>query len=201
MKNTIIIPLRFRWNLNKVKYQQGDNDFPGYIEKEVVFPISQIIEGLIEEHSEVEVILVRSTSEKRETEHLVDEAKEEISEVLSAKDVNVSFKTIDAPYSSERNKLSSLYRGLCESISAETNIYVDLTYGPKYMPLVLFCALNYAEKYLECNIKRIVYGLFDSVKGNVGVIGDFTPLYLLNTMGTMFDGTKDSFDVFAKTIL
>ena len=201
MKSTIILPLRFRWNLKKTKYKQGDNDFPCYIEKEVVFPISQIIDGLIEEHSETEVILVRTTSEERLTDRFVDEAKNDILEALSKKRGDVSFKIIDAPYSSERSYLGSLYRGLCESISSDTNIYVDLTYGPKYMPLVLFCALNYAEKYLNCNIKRIVYGLFDNKKERAGVIGDFTPLYLLNTMGTMFDGSKDSFDMFAKTIL
>ena len=201
MKNTVILPLRYRWNLKKTTFRKGENDFIEYQEKEFIFPISHILSGIISDDSETDVILIRTTSEYRKTEQFADEAKEELNSVLSGRCKHINYKVIDAPYSSTKNELGMIYRKLCNEISPETNIYADLTFGPKYMPLVVFCALNYAEKYSDCNIKRVLYGLFDGQKDNKGTIVDFTSLYLLNTFGAMFDGSKESFDAFTKSLI
>lgn len=201
MKNTIILPLRYRWNLKKTTFRKGENDFMNYQDGEFVFAISHILSGIIAEDSETDVILIRTTSEYRETEQFVDEAKEELNSVLSGRCKQINYKVIDAPYSSTRKELGMIYRKLCNEIAPETNIYADLTFGPKYMPLVVFCALNYAEKYSDCNIKSVLYGLFDGQKDNKGTIVDFTSLYLLNTFGAMFDGSKESFDAFTKSLI
>ena len=69
------------------------------------------------------------------------------------------------------------------------------------MTAAFFCVLNYAEKYLECTVSRLIYGLFDTRKENPGTMVDFTTLYLLNSFGAMFDGSKASFDTFVGNIL
>ena len=201
MKITIILPLRFRLSFEKTKYLPGENEFDSYCDGKFVFPISHIIGNYISNDSEVEVILIETTSDKRNTAEFVQEAKEEISGQIFPYTQNIIFKRIKAPYTYSVKTLGNIYKEICSSISKESMILIDMTYGPKYMPLVLFCVLNYAEKYLDCEISKLYYGLFDNKKGELGRIVDFTPLYLLNTFGAIFDGSKESFDSFADNLL
>ena len=201
MKITLIYPLRFRLNFEKTKYKPGENKFNNYIDEFVVFPINHVLADFIPEKSLVEVILIETLAPNRNTSTIIEEAKEEISGKLEKLKAEYIFKIIEAPYADTKNRLANIYENLCANISSKSKILIDMTYGPKYMPLVLFCVLNYAEKYLDCEIVKIYYGLFDNIKGNNGTMVDFTPLYLLNTFGTIFDGAKESFDNFSTNIL
>ena len=201
MKITLIYPLRYRMNLKKTKYLPGENDFEEYIDEEMVFPLNHIIRGLIEAESSIEVILVKTVSPERNSNEAEAEAREEIKRILTDRSQDINFKVIETPYASKKKMLGKIYKDIIKVITPGSIIFADMTFGAKYMPLILFCVLNYAEKYLSCEIGRIFYGLFDSIRDNPGVIVDFTTLYLLNSFGTMFDGSKKSFDEFSGRIL
>ena len=201
MKKTIIYPLRFSFGLKKTKYIPGENKFKEYLDENLTFPLNHIISNDLNSEDIVTVLLVKTVSEKRNIESIVNEAKKEITRVLSGHCAEIRIKEIAAPYSSRKEELGQIYKSLCENTEPESNVYVDFTYGPKYMPVLLFCALNYAEKYLNCTVNRLIYGLFDTNKDEHGTMVDFTTLYLLNSFGAMFDGSKNSFDTFVGNIL
>lgn len=201
MKTTLIYPIRYRFNSTPSTYLPGDNEFEIYDPEPVLYPIDHVITGLVDTASEIEVILVQTCSESRNTDDYVEEAKKEIGNKLESHSRKINFKTIRTPFASTRAELSEAYKKIRDSISPNSNISADLTYGPKYMPLIMFCILNYAEKYLNCEIQKIYYGFFEGKKECPSYIVDFTTLYLLNSFGIMFDGSKSSFDSFAENIL
>ena len=66
----------------------------------------------------------------------------------------------------------------------KAHVIADITYGPKDLPIVLFTAMNFAEKFLDCEIDNIVYGQATFVDGNAvnTKICDMIPLYYLNSV-------------------
>lgn len=201
MKKTIIYPIRFRIRHDKTIYNAGENEFEEYVSEKMTFPLNHVIQNDVSKDDEICVLLVRTDHPERETKKYAEEAKEEISNILSGHCKSIEFKDITTPYASTKEELGQIYKSLCKEIVPASNVFVDFTFGPKYMPLILFCVLNYAEKYMNCTISRLIYGLFDTRRENSGTMVDFTTLYLLNTFGAMFDGSKSSFDTFVGKIL
>lgn len=201
MKATLIYPIRYRFKSEKAVYLPGDSQFELYDQEPVFYPINHIIKGLVNSSDEIEVILVQTISETRTTDEYVDDAKKEIYEKLSSCNENIKFKIVKVPFASTKEGLGEAYKKIRSSITPNSNIYADLTFGAKYMPLILFCVFNYAEKYLSCEIKKLYYGFYEGDNSTPNYIVDFTTLYLLNNFGIMFDGTRSSFDSFSDTIL
>ena len=48
---------------------------------------------------------------------------------------------------------------IVDELEIGARVLVDTTYGPKDLPIVIFTALNFAEKFLECQIDNIIYGI------------------------------------------
>jgi hypothetical protein len=73
---------------------------------------------------------------------------------------------------------------IVDEIDDKTHIIADITYGPKDLPIVLFSAMNFAEKFLECEIENIIYGqaVFKDGKPTDTKICDMVPLYYLNSV-------------------
>ena len=72
----------------------------------------------------------------------------------------------------------------------EAEIYADITFGPKSLPLLIFSVIQFGEKFFDCSIGNIIY-LKAEFKNNVLVEGtqlvcDYTPMYLLNSMINTF---------------
>lgn len=201
MKTTLIYPVRYRYNSKPETYLAGDNKFEKYDSESVLFPINHVISGLVENESDIDVILVQTYSESRNTDAYVEDAKKEIAKKLETHNAEITYTTVKVPFASSKLEMAEAYTRIRNSISPDSNIFTDLTFGPKYMPLIMFCVLNYAEKYLNCEIQKIYYGFYEGKEGSPSYIVDFTTLYLLNSFGIMFDGSKSNFDSFAENIL
>lgn len=201
MKITLIYPVWYSLNLEKTKFKPTSDSGEPYLDEKVCFPMNHIVRNLVSKDDDVDILLIKTESASRNTDSNVIQAKEEITNILNGYCRSLNFKTINAPYASSPKELGQIYLDTCGMIAPESRIHADLTFGAKYMPLILFCVLNYAEKYLDCDVSHILYGLFDNHRGNEGTMVDFTGLYLLNTFGAIFDGSKENFDDFAHNLL
>ena len=66
-----------------------------------------------------------------------------------------------------------------------SQIYADITFGPKPLPMILMCALSFAEKFLNCDVKSVIYGKVnfdDNNKVTSPELYDVTSLYYLNNL-------------------
>ena len=78
-------------------------------------------------------------------------------------------------------------------IEEGAELYADITFGQKTIPMVLMCAFHFAEKFFDADVKKIIYGKVEFIKHADGIaypenpeLYDVTPLYYLNNlMGTM----------------
>ena len=200
MKTTIIYPVRYRYNSKPAQYLEGDNNFEKYDPAPVYYAMNHVIAGLVDPDSEIDVLLVETCSEGRNTADEVKIAREEVLDKLGGFGERLHISVIQVPFASTKAALADVYQKVRSSIPAGSKIFVDLTYGSKYIPLIMFCVLNYAEKYLDCEVQKIFYGFFEPGDTPKYIV-DFTMLYLLNNFGLMFDGSRESFDEFSGKLL
>lgn len=204
MKKTIVYPIKYSIRYEKTLYLAGENEFKDYINEKMIFPLNHVILNDVSADDEIRVILVKTIHPDRELDakQNIAEAKEEIGNLLSGRCKAIEYKVIEIPLATKKEDLGKIYKSLCKEIVPSSNVFVDFTFGQRYMLIILFCVLNYAEKYLGCTISRMIYGLYDSKKLDTpGTMLDLTTLYLLNSFGAMFDGSKSSFDTFVGKIL
>jgi hypothetical protein len=109
-------------------------------------------------------------------------------------DIEYADKPIVMPFEGTRKTFDEILQALIAEIKEDTEIIADITYGSKMQPILLFSALNFAEKYFNADIKNIIYGKVNFVPDPNNpdprarkipknpVIYDLTPLYYLNSL-------------------
>ena len=84
---------------------------------------------------------------------------------------------------------------LIKNFEYEAELYADITFGPKSLPLLIFTAMQFGEKFYDCSIGNVIYlkaeflnnveinGVIHNnvIKEGSQLICDYTPLYLLNS--------------------
>ena len=109
---------------------------------------------------------------------------EELMAVSESTGAKIDYKIIDTEFSETQATHDNLLLSIVDEMEENTHVIADITYGPKDLPIVLFTAMNFAEKFLNCEIDNIVYGQATFVDGNAvnTKICDMIPLYYLNSV-------------------
>lgn len=115
------------------------------------FPISRLIEATMQEGDEAVVITVRQTNDSG------DENMDRLKQDLSTLRIPYQIKDITTPENQNKDALLELFKRLARAIDSQCCIYADSTFGTKTYPILLFAALNYAEKIKECELHCLIY--------------------------------------------
>ena len=150
----------------------------------------------------MELVLDRKLSEKRvfpaidivksgtrREDLLLD--KEELEAVNKEIGAAIEYKIIDSEFEEHQTVHEQLLKDIVAQISDDSHIYVDITYGPKDLPIILFTTLSFAEKFLNCTVENIVYGQADFENGRAvnPRICDMVPLYCLSSITNTIECT------------
>ena len=127
------------------------------------YPInSYLAKNLTAEDDLKVILLVKRDGLEREiaAEEL---CKQELNQINQAIGARIEYKTISTKFEQTKQVYDKLFSTLIDEIEDESAILWDITFGPKDEPLVVFSALNFAEKFLDCEIEHIFYAqaLFD----------------------------------------
>ena len=133
----------------------------------VRYPVNAMLEKTASPEDEIKVVLLvkndkYSFSKKNEAAFV-----EEINRAVSASGAKIDIVTVDTEFSQNKEVHERLMGRLVDEIEENSHIIVDITYGPKDIPVVIFAALGFAEKFLGCDIDNIVYGQASFSNGHV----------------------------------
>jgi len=182
MKKVIICSIPMKKDVDKTVYCSNDKALP-VTDRPVRYSINAFLEKTLKSDDEVKVLMLAKKDEysfsEQNMKFFVDELNE--SNVVGAR---IEFKTIDTDFSQERSVHEQLMSRIVDEIEPETHILADITYGSKDMPIVIFTALSFAEKFLGCDIDNIIYGQANFVDGKAvnTKICDMIPLYALSSV-------------------
>jgi alpha-L-arabinofuranosidase len=161
-------------------YVSDDESLP-VSDREVRYPINAFLEKTMTRNDELKIILLEKKDEYGHFQKNTEDFKQELNEANKNIGAKLSYIVIDTDFSQSSIVHEQLMGSIVDELEIGNHILADITYGPKDLPIVIFTALNFAEKFLECKVDNIVYGQASFVDGKVvnTKICDMIPLYCL----------------------
>ena len=183
MKKIIICNIPMREYIANTVYSSDDSSLP-VSDKPYRYPINSLLSQTVNVEDELKIILLIKKDENIYYEKNTADYKQEIEEICGTTGAKADFVLIDTAFSQEKENHEKLMKRLVDEIDTGAHIMVDITYGPKDLPIVIFSALNFVEKFLKCEIDNIVYGqaAFKDDKVVGSTICDMIPLYCLSSV-------------------
>ena len=196
MKKIIFCDIPMKKNMNAMVYANTGNTNINY-SKEVMFPINAILAESLKKDDEVRVILLRTQDKAGNSGRNSGLFMQELDEINSEIGAKISYETLDSEFKETKDIHEKRLQDMLDKIEEHTEIYADITYGPKPLPMILMCVLSFAEKFLNCDVKSVVYGKVDFDDNNKPCnpeLYDVTSLYYLNnlTSSMVADNGKDA---------
>lgn len=183
MKKVIICNIPMREYVANTVYSSNDRSLP-VSENPYRYPINSLLSQTVNEKDELRIILLIKKDGNMFYEKNTADYKQEIEEICETTGAKAEFITIDTAFTQDKENHEQLMKRLVDEIDTGAHIMVDITYGPKDLPIVIFSAMNFAEKFLKCEIDNIVYGqaAFKDDKVVGSTICDMIPLYCLSSV-------------------
>lgn len=180
MKKTLIVSVPMKFAIDKQVYKSDDASLPSS-DRETEFPVVPFLEATLAPEDKVKVILIAKRGDNSHAERHIEELKAE----LAAAGVDAEFVTVDSEFEEARDVHEKLMRDVVHEIDFKTKLVADVTYGSKDVPVVVFAAMNFAERHLGCEVENIIYGqAYFTKEGEVerAKLCDLAPLYTLNNL-------------------
>ena len=183
MKKIIICNIPMKEKLTKCSYVTDDASLK-ISKREVIYPINAFLSENLKKEDEVKVLLL---IKKDKAGNYQKNSAKFIEELLVANEkagAKIEHKFIETEFVEEQSVHEQLLGRIVDEIEDNSHVIADITYGPKELPIILFSALNFAEKFLGCEIDSIIYGQASFV-GDTPTdtkICDMIPLYYLNSV-------------------
>ena len=196
MKKIIFCDIPMKKNMNAMVYAGTGNTNCNY-SKEVMFPINAILAESLKKNDDVRVILLRTLDKADNSGKNSGLFMQELDAINSEIGAKISYETLDSEFKETKDIHEKRLQNMLDKIEEHTEIYADITYGPKPLPMILMCVLSFAEKFLNCDVKSVVYGKVDFDDNNKPCnpeLYDVTSLYYLNnlTSSMVADNGKDA---------
>lgn len=121
------------------------------------FPAIPLVNAHVEPGDVIEVITV--TYDIPECHRNLTLLEAEIEKVCERKGATYQLDSIEVPFDDSIKAILNVYQELIARVDDGDDLYADITYGSKPMPIVLTMALQYAYRTKEnVSIECVVYG-------------------------------------------
>ena len=155
-------------------------EYPG----ETYYAINSVLSNSIEKGDNIKVVLLETNAGaqagKKNAQLFIDELNS-----FNTAGANISYEIITSEFINDKAKYKELYKKLVNNFTEGAELYADITFGVKTLPILILNAMQFGEKFFDCTIGNVIY-LKTEFKDGVIVDGsqcifDLTPLYMLST--------------------
>ena len=155
-------------------------EYPG----EAYYAINSVLSNSIEKGDNIKVVLLETNAGaqagKKNAQLFIDELNS-----FNTAGANISYEIITSEFINDKAKYKELYKKLVNNFTEGAELYADITFGIKTLPILILNAMQFGEKFFDCTIGNVIY-LKTEFKDGVIVDGsqcifDLTPLYMLST--------------------
>ena len=159
----------------------------------VVFPINAVLAEKLHKDDRIKAVLLTTITGKDHSAENAELFKRELDSINAAIGAHIDYEQLATDFVESKANHETRFRKLLPLMEDGTELYADITFGQKTLPMVLMCAFHFAERFFDADIKKIIYGKVEFIKHDDGraypenpELYDVTPLYYLNNlMGTM----------------
>ena len=181
----IITTVPMKKDISLFHYPVVGNSIIEY-EKEVFFPVNAVLAKILQKGERGKVLfLSTSGGDENYSRENIEKFKEELTNINAGINADLSWETIEVPFDPRNEVFEQLTGGIISKFEKDCQIIADITYGIKPLPMILFCALQFAEKFFNAAILNVIYGKAEFNRQNKPVnpkLYDITSLFYLNKL-------------------
>ena len=152
----------------------------------VVYPINAVLAEKLSADDEVKVVLIQTKGDEKQVQINTQIFKDELDSINKEIGAKILYEPICAEYNEAKDNHEKRIMSILAQLkgSHEAELYGDITFGPRTVPMIMLCAFAFAEKFYDADIKKIIYGKVDWIKGEPKnpELYDITSLYYLNSL-------------------
>ncbi len=192
MKKIVFVTLMMADDMHKRHFPVDGNSFIEY-PGETYYAINSVLAQTMKADDEIKFVLIQTRGGDNAGPQNIARFQEEI-ETLNTCGANLSYEVIASEFVENKDKFKTLYTKLIKTLENEAELYADITFGPKSLPLLVFSTMQFGEKFFDCSVGNVIY-LKGEFKNNQFVEGsqmiyDFTPLYMLNSFTSTIESSS-----------
>ena len=168
---------------DRAAYKSNNQSFP-VSDRAVTYPINAYLEKTLMAEDELKVVMLVKRDKVGNYQINAQRFQQELLAASEGIGAKIEFVTIETDFEEERAVHEQLLGRIIAEIGVGDHIVADITYGPKDQTVLFFAALNFASKFLSCEVDRLIYGQVDFVnqRATNHRICDVTPLYYFNSV-------------------
>ena len=183
MDKVIFVTLMMADKMEK-RHFPVENDSLTEYSGETYYAINSVLSNSIEKGDSIKVVLLETNAGaqagKKNAQLFIDELNS-----FNTAGANISYEIITSEFINDKAKYKELYKKLVSNFTEGAELYADITFGIKTLPILILNAMQFGEKFFDCTIGNVIY-LKTEFKDGVIVDGsqcifDLTPLYMLST--------------------
>lgn len=192
MKKIVFVTLMMADAMHKRHFPVDGNSFIEY-PGETYYAINSVLAQTMKPEDQIKFVLIQTKGGDNAGQQNIALFKDEI-ENLNTCGATLSYEVITSEFVENKDKFNSLYTKLIKTLENEAELYADITFGPKSLPLLVFSTMQFGEKFFDCSVGNVIY-LKGEFKNNQFVEGsqmiyDFTPLYMLNSFTSTIESSS-----------
>lgn len=183
MTKIVFVTLMMADDMHKRHYSVDDNSLIEY-SGETYYAINSVLVQTLKKDDEVKVVLIETLAGdkagKKNAQLFMDELNE-----LNKCGAQISYNIIPSEFVETKAKYKELYKKLVSNLKQDAELYADITFGVKTLPILILNAMQFGEKFFDCSIGNVIYLKTEFKDGKIvegsQCIYDITSLYMLST--------------------
>ncbi len=183
MTKIVFVTLMMADDMHKRHYSVDDNSLIEY-SGETYYAINSVLAQTLKKNDEVKVVLIETLAGdkagKKNAQLFMDELNE-----LNKCGAQISYNIIPSEFVETKAKYKELYKKLVSNLKQDAELYADITFGVKTLPILILNAMQFGEKFFDCSIGNVIYLKTEFKDGKIvegsQCIYDITSLYMLST--------------------
>ena len=158
MKKIVFVSLMMADAMNKRKYPVEGNTFIEY-SGEVYYAINAVLAKTMKADDDIKIILLETKAGDKAGAKNAQLFMNELNSINEENKIGakISYEIIPSDFITSRSKFNDLYLKLIKNFEYEAELYADITFGPKSLPLLIFTAMQFGEKFYDCSIGNVIY--------------------------------------------
>lgn len=183
MKKILFCNIPMKKDAEKSVYTSEDLSIP-VTSRAVLCPVNAYLSEILNQNDELKAVIIAKKDKFGNYEVNLKTCIDELTVFTNEKNAKLEVKVIYTDFDEAQDVHDKLLLDIVDELEDNANVLIDITYGPKDLPIVEFTALNIAEKFFNCTIDNIIYGQANFKDGKVvdTKICDMTSLYYLNSI-------------------
>ncbi len=190
MKKIVFVDICMRdeKSFHKACFKGTGNAGSNYAE-EVYYPINAILADKLKKDDEVKIVLIQTidktdTDEQNNVIENTKKFKTELSHINESINAKINYVEVSAYYNEFKENHEKRIMVILEQMEEGAELYGDITFGPRTVPMEMLCAFAFAEKFYDTNVRKIVYGQvqWKNNEPDKPQLFDITSLHYLNSL-------------------